>query len=177
MNHSCPLARYHAVHPSSRVEHSCNLYVLFIFTAFHKHLIPFTVTPQACRGQHRGQAQPRYSPKLRCRHFGGWQGPAGARRVQLSAGRAEEPDEGAADVCGAAQGPANVMKLNEDEATECVKRWSKLDENCFRIHLLQRTHTVHLFWQWHDKNKTWQKLHASFQPEISHSHHTILQSI
>ena len=91
----------------------------FISTAFHKHLIPVAVSPKAHRAEPRGQAEPRSGPPELQQHLSqhlsqrprsAW--PWGA---ELRAGRAEEPDEGAADVRGAAQGPANVMRLDAHE--------------------------------------------------------------
>lgn len=84
-----------------------NILSLFISPAFHKHLIPVAVTPQDRRRQRRGQAESCGGPELR-QHVAGQQ--EGARGARLTAGRAEESDEGAADVCGAAQGPANVIQ-------------------------------------------------------------------
>lgn len=79
------------------------LSLFFSVAAFHKQLNPVAVAPQARRAWHRGQAKlpdgcgVELGGPVACR-----QGPAGAWRGQLPAGGAEEPDEGAAAVCGAA---------------------------------------------------------------------------
>lgn len=85
-------------------------FFFFIFTVFHKHLIPVAASAQACHSQRRVQTEPRGGPELR-RGLSEQQGPAGARRTEFPAGRAEKPDEGAAVICGAAQKPANVKRL------------------------------------------------------------------
>lgn len=129
------------------------LFLFFSFAAFHNHLNPVTVAPQAHRAWHRGQAKPR-GVQLRG-PVTERQGPAGAWRGQLPAGGAEEPDEGAADDCGAAQGPANVMKLTVDESRVWTcqlakQKWENINARiqAYSSVLLHPAEIAFICWGW-----------------------------